>query len=76
MEKYELDLDQQMIKELSEEFDPLNFVEGLRSSGPKAIEGASLEKYGRNLARKSIERGEEMPDRIYEVIKEAIGKNR
>ena len=76
MEKYKFDLNEEMMEELSEEFDPLNFVKTLELPDPKAIEGASasFEKYGRNLARKSIEKGEERPDRIYEVMKKAIEK--
>lgn len=67
MEQYQFDLDQEMIKVLSEEFDPMNFVKALRS--PK-----DFENYGKTLARRSIEKGEEKPDRTYEVMKKAIEK--
>jgi len=76
MERYEFDLDQEMLKELGEEFDPLNFVKGLGLVEPRDLESArtSFEKYGKSLALKSIEKGEEKPDRIYEVMKKAIEK--
>jgi hypothetical protein len=76
MEQYNFDLDQEMIKVLSEEFDPLHFVKALGSLGPKDFEHikASFENYGRNLARRSIEKGEERTDRTYEVMKKVIKK--
>jgi len=76
MEKYDLDLDEAMMKELSEEFAPLNFVKRLKLSQPHSIEDAraSLEEYGRELARKSIEKGEKRIDRAYHVMKKAIEK--
>jgi len=76
MEQYDFDLDQEMIKVLSEEFDPTNFVKALGSSGLKDFEGIrnSFKDYGRNLARRSVEKGEERPDRTYEVMKKAIEK--
>jgi len=76
MEKYDLDLDEAMMKELSEEFAPLNFVKTLKLSEPHSIEDAraSLEEYGRELARKSIEKGEKRIDRAYQVMKKAIEK--
>ncbi len=76
MEKYNLDLDEGMINELSEEFAPVNFVKTLKLSEPHSIEDAkaSLEEYGRELARKSIEKGEKRIDRVYHVMKKAIEK--
>jgi len=76
MEQYHFDLDQEMIKALSEEFDPLHFVRTLGSSGQKDFEEimTSFENYGRNLARRSIKKGEERTDRTYEVMKKAIEK--
>jgi len=76
MEKYNLDLDEEMINELSEEFAPLNFVKTLKLSEPHSIEDTrtSLEQYGRELARKSIEKGEKRIDRVYHVMKKAIEK--
>jgi len=76
MEKYNLDLDEAMMKELSEEFAPVNFVKSLKSSKPHSIEDAraSLEEYGRKLARKSIKNGEKRIDRVYHVMKRAIEK--
>ena len=76
MEKYDLDLDEAMMKELSEEFAPLNFVKTLKLSEPHSIEDAraSLEEYGRELARGSIEKGEKRIDRAYQVMKKAIEK--
>ncbi|PIZ26618.1 MAG: hypothetical protein COY46_04190, partial [Chloroflexi bacterium CG_4_10_14_0_8_um_filter_46_9] len=60
MEKYNFGLDEEMVKALSEEFAPLNFVKTLKLSQPHSIEDAraSLEEYGRELARRSIEKGE------------------
>jgi len=76
MENYNLELDEEMINELSEEFAPMNFVKTLKLSEPHSIEDAkaSLEQYGRELARKSIEKGEKRIDRVYHVMKKAIEK--
>lgn len=76
MEKYNLDLDEGMMKELSEEFAPVNFVKSLKLSKSHSIEDAraSLEEYGRELARKSIEKGEKRIDRVYHVMKKAMEK--
>jgi len=76
MEKYNLDLDEEMINELSEEFAPLNFVKTLKLSEFHTIEDAkaSLEQYGRELARRSIEKGEKKIDRVYHVMKKAMEK--
>ena len=74
MKEYDFNLHPQMMRDLAQEFDPVNFVRGLKLSDPKDIEGmnASFERYGRSLAKKSIQMGEERPDRIYEVMKEVI----
>ena len=40
MEKYNLDLDEGMMKEMSEEFAPVNFVKSLKLSKPHSIEDA------------------------------------
>lgn len=76
MEQYNFDLDQEMMKVLSEEFNPLLFVKALELSHLKDFEDikTSFEDYGRNLARRSIEKGEERPDRTYEVMKKTIEK--
>ncbi len=76
MEKYNFDLDEEMVKELSEEFAPLDFVKTLKLSQPHTIEDAraSLEKYGRELARRSIEKGEKKIDRVYHIMKKAMEK--
>ena len=76
MERYEFDLDQKMLKELLEEFDPFNFVNGLKLAKPKNIASARgyFKNYGKNLALKGIKKGQERPDRIYEVMKKAIEK--
>lgn len=76
MEKYNLDLDEGMMKEMSEEFAPVNFVKSLKLSKPHSIEDAraSLEEYGRELACKSIEKGEKRIDRVYHVMKKAMEK--
>lgn len=76
MEQYNFELDQEMMRVLSQEFDPLKFVKSLRSLGSMNFEKiqTSFENYGRNLARASIEKGEHRPDRTYEVMKKAIDK--
>jgi hypothetical protein len=76
MEQYNFDLDQEIMKALFEEFDPLHFVKALELSHVKNLEDikASFEDYGRKLARRSIEKGEERTDRTYEVMKKAIEK--
>ena len=76
MEQYNFDLDQEMIRVLSEEFDPLHFVKALELSHVKDLEDIkiSFEQYGRKLARRSIEKGEERTDRTYETMKKAIEK--
>lgn len=76
MEKYNFDLDEEMVKELSEEFAPRDFVKTLKLSQPHTIEDAraSLEEYGRELARRSIEKGEKRIDRVYHVMKKAMEK--
>ena len=76
MEKYNFGLDEEMVKELSEEFAPRNFVKTLKLSKPHSIEDAraSLEEYGRELARRSIEKGEKKIDRVYRVMKKAMEK--
>ena len=70
----QFDLDQELLKELAQEFDPLKFVSSLSTSNKNDIESAasSFEKYGRNLASRSIEEGEKRSDRIFEVMKKAI----
>lgn len=76
MEEHKFDLDQELLKELSEEFDILSFIKGLKVKYPVNIQEASdtLGEYGKNLARKSIEKGEQSIDRVYEVIKQIIEK--
>ena len=67
MNRYGFDLDREMLKAISEEFNPINVIKTLR--GP-----SDFEKYGRNLARRSLEEGEVRADRTYEVMKKAIEK--
>lgn len=76
MEKYRFDLDDELIKDLSDEFNPLNFVKALELPNPEASEALSISfrNYGRDLARRSILRGEKKSDRTYEVMKQAIEK--
>jgi len=76
MERHKFDLDQEMLEELSFEFDPVDFVKGLELDDARSLEGntASFEEYGRNLALSSIEKGERRPDRVYEVMNEAVAK--
>jgi hypothetical protein len=76
MEKYNFDLDERIIKDLSEEFDPQSFVNDLELPNPMDFKAMtiSFENYGKDLARKSIIMGEKSPDRTYEVMKQAIAK--
>jgi hypothetical protein len=76
MEKYCFDLDEELIKDLSEEFNPLNFVKALELPNSEDSEAmsTSFKNYGRDLARRSILKGEKKLDRTYEVIKQAIEK--
>jgi hypothetical protein len=76
MEEHEFDLDQEMLAEISVGFDPAKFLKSLDLKDAKNVEGASgaFEKYGRDLARRSIERGEQRVDRVYEVMKQVIEK--
>jgi hypothetical protein len=76
MEKYNFDLDEEIIKDLSEEFNPQNFVKDLKLPNPMDFEAmtVSFQNYGRDLARTSIILGEKKPDRTYEVMKQAIAK--
>jgi hypothetical protein len=70
----QFDLDNKLIKEIAQEFDPSKFVSSLAPSDVNAIEStaSSFEKYGKSLASKSIEEGEKTSDRIFEVMKKAI----
>jgi len=76
MEEHEFNLDQEMLVELSVEFDAAKFLTSLGLKDAKNIEGASaaFEKYGRDLARRSIEKGEQRTDRVYEAMKQVIEK--
>lgn len=73
MDELQFDLDMEMIEQISEEFDPEDFVNDLDTSEIEAI-GSSFEKYGRELARRSIELGEKRTDRTEEVLKSAMEK--
>lgn len=70
----QFDLDQELLKELAQEFDPLKFISTLAPTDVNDIEStaSAFEKYGRSLASKSIEEGEKRCDRIFEVMKKAI----
>lgn len=76
MEKYCFDLDEELIKDLSKEFNPLNFVKALAVTNPGDFETMSIafKNYGRDLARGSILKGEKKLDKTYEVMKQAIEK--
>ena len=76
MEKYCFDLDEELIKDLSEEFNPLDFVNVLALPNPEDFEAMSIafKNYGRDLARRSILKGEKKLDKTYEVMKQAIEK--
>ncbi len=72
-EKYDHDIDQEIIEDLSEMFDPSEFVEGL-DGGDIEDERSAFREYGSDLIEKSIELGEQSTDRTFEVMKQAAEK--
>jgi len=77
--QHSFDLDEEMLRLLGEEFEPLKLAESL-ADAIKDKQGKELEKigekvfseYGRNWMKKSMQLGEEYTDRTYEVLKLAI----
>lgn len=72
-------LNSDMMQLLRQEFDVENlvsrFAEAIAGKGKEGIESKGreiFEEYGRELIRRSLQLGEEYPDRTYEVLKEAI----
>lgn len=73
MEKYDHDIDQDLIEKLSKMFDPFEFVDDLDSGDIKDKKSAFRE-YGSSLIEKSIELGEQSTDRTLEVMKQTAEK--
>ena len=76
---YSYDLDEDMLVLLREEFDPSKQVErfavaieGKQGRELEEIGARVFSEYGRDWMRRSIQLGEEYPDRTYEVLKGAI----
>lgn len=76
MEEIKHDFNREMISELSEKYDPEEFVKDLDVSDADNIESSksAFENYGKELARESISLGEKNPDRIFELMKNASEK--
>ena len=74
--QYRFDLDEELIKDLSDEFNPVNFVKALELPNPEDSEAMSISfrNYGGDLARRSLLKGENKSDRAYQVMKQAIEK--
>ena len=73
------ELNQDMLALIRQEFDVeklvTRFCEAIADKGKQEIEGIGKEifaEYGRDLIRRTLQLGEEYPDRTYEVLKEAI----
>ncbi|MCL4552030.1 MAG: hypothetical protein M1305_00525 [Candidatus Marsarchaeota archaeon] len=67
---YSFDLHPDMIKLLADEFNPRQIARSFAKSGGNAEE--VFGSYGVALAKRSVELGEEYPDRTYEVLKEML----
>ncbi len=76
MSELKHDFKEELISELADEFDPSEFVKQLDISNGEDITSckSDFEEYGEVLIRKSIKIGEENPDRIYELMKDAAEK--
>lgn len=73
LEKYDHDIDQDLIKKLSKMFDPSEFVENL-DNGDIEDKKSAFREYGSNLIEKSIELGEQSTDRTLEVMEQVAEK--
>ena len=75
---YSFDLDEEMVQQLGAEFGPESLKKEMaKALGDKADDAATtrfFEDFGRRWMERSIELGEEHPDRTYEVLKETIKK--
>jgi hypothetical protein len=78
---FSFELDTEMIGLLRKEFDPSVIIEKFASeiSGKKSGEIDIIAKrvfgnYGEDWMRKTLQLGEEYPDRTYEMLKEAVDK--
>jgi len=72
------ELDEDMLSMIAEEFSPegtaKKFLQAIGNTESEEIERIGVEffqEYGRNLMRRSLQLGEEFPDRTYEVLREA-----
>lgn len=77
-EAYSFELNQDMLNLLRQEFDPNEVVAGFAqaAAGKTGAESDGLAEkifgeYGRNWMKKTLQLGEEYPDRTYEVLREA-----
>ena len=81
MAKLSFDLDEDMLDTISQEFDisklVAKFSEAIATEEKEQIEGIAQRifgEYGRDLMKRTVQLGEEYPDRTYEVIKAAAEK--
>ena len=80
-EKFSFDLDERIVKTLAEEFDPQQAIDqfaaaisGKKGDEVEAIAKEVFEKYGKDWMKKSLELGDQYPDRTYDVLKAAAKK--
>ena len=78
---YSFDLNEDMIKLIGEEFNAegvvFKFAEATSGKAMSEVEKISkdiFEDYGQNWIRKTMQLGEEYPDRTYEVLREAADR--
>ncbi|MDP2953346.1 MAG: hypothetical protein Q8O76_08545 [Chloroflexota bacterium] len=76
------DLNEEMLERLGKEFDPQavvdRFARAIDGKAARAVEKAGREVfggYGRELMKRSIQLGEEYPDRTYDVLKKAAARS-
>jgi hypothetical protein len=79
--EFSFDLDERIVKTLATEFDPQKAVEqfaadvtGKKGGEVETIAKEVFEKYGKDWMKRSLELGEQYPDRTYEVLKAAAEK--
>ena len=77
--KASFELNEEMLNLIAQEFDvqqlAVRFARAIKGKKPEEIESTAGEiftRYGTDWIRKSLQLGEEYPDRTYEVLKEAI----
>lgn len=79
--KMSFELEPQMLKLLHDEFDPVKladkFARAIAGKKGKELQGIGeklFSDYGRDWIRKTVQLGEEYPDRTYETLRAAIDK--